>query len=115
MRPPLPPLRGMWFNFIVPTPARFWMHRTPSPLDMIFVRDGKVIHIEADVPPCMDLPCPSYGPDQLSDGVVELGAGQAEALGITVGTPAPITPLEAPPAGNGGQISPVSPSAAARD
>lgn len=96
-RPPLPPLRGMWFNFITPTRARFWMHLTPSPLDMIFIRDGKVIHIEADVPPCMDLPCPSYGPDQLSDGVVELGAGQTRALGIKVGAPAPITTLEAVP------------------
>jgi uncharacterized membrane protein (UPF0127 family) len=88
----------MWFNFITPTRARFWMHLTPSPLDMIFIRDGTVIHIETDVPPCMDLPCPSYGPDQLSDGVVELGAGQAEALGIKVGTAAAITPVEPAPA-----------------
>lgn len=87
MRPPLPPLRGMWFSFDPPAAVKFWMHRTPSPLDMIFVREGRVVAVEADVPPCMDLPCPRYGPDKPIEGVVELGAGQAAALGIRVGTP----------------------------
>ncbi len=99
MRPPLPPLRGMWFPYAPPAPARFWMHRTPEPLDMLFIRDGRVIALESSVPPCMHLPCPSYGPDTPVDGVLELGAGQAAALGITVGTSLRITPLaDAPPA-----------------
>jgi uncharacterized membrane protein (UPF0127 family) len=57
---------------------------------MLFVRDGRVIAIEANAAPCLRLPCPSYGPEAASDGVVELGAGQAAALGIAVGSPAPI-------------------------
>jgi uncharacterized protein len=93
LRPPLPPLRGMWFPYTVPTPARFWMHRTPAPLDMLFIRDAVVVAIEAHTRPCMHLPCPSYGPDQPVDGVVELAAGQAKALGLAVGSPARITPL----------------------
>ncbi|WP_216901200.1 DUF192 domain-containing protein [Synechococcus sp. CCY 9618] len=93
MRPPLPSLRGMWFPYAPPALARFWMHRTPSPLDMLFIRDRRVVAIESAVPPCMQLPCRSYGPDTPVDGVLELGAGQAAALGIAVGTPVRITPL----------------------
>jgi uncharacterized membrane protein (UPF0127 family) len=95
LRPPLPALRGMWFPFDRPTPARFWMHRTPASLDMVFVRDGRVVAIEARTQPCMQLPCRSYGPDEPVDGVIELGAGQAEAKGIGVGTPVRIEPLAA--------------------
>ena len=86
-RPALPPLRGMWFPFDRPQPLRFWMFNTLAPLDMVFVRDSRVLAIEADVPVCPALPCPGYGPSQLSDGVVELRAGEAKRLGITVGDP----------------------------
>ncbi|AFY28422.1 DUF192 domain-containing protein [Cyanobium gracile] len=93
LRPPLPPLRGMWFPYVPPAVARFWMHRTPEPLDMLFIRDGRVIALQSPARPCMNLPCPSYGPDTPVDGVLELAAGQAAVLGITVGTPVRITPL----------------------
>ncbi|MCP9801070.1 DUF192 domain-containing protein [Synechococcus sp. RedBA-s] len=89
-RPPLGPLRGMWFRFDPPEPARFWMHQTITPLDMIFLREGKVIAIEAAAQPCPRLPCRSYGPVEPADGVVELDAGEAARLGFAVGTPAPI-------------------------
>ncbi len=104
LRPPLPPLRGMWFPYAPPAVARFWMHRTPEPLDMLFIRDGRVAALETDVPPCMNLPCRSYGPDTPVDGVLELAAGQAAVLGIGVGTPVRINPLPG-----------ASPSAPARD
>lgn len=97
LRPPLKPLQGMWFNFGSPVLARFWMHRTPAALDMLFIRDGKVVAIEVNTKPCMRLPCPSYGPDEQVDSVVELGAGQAEALGINVGTSARIEWLQPRP------------------
>lgn len=96
LRPALPSLRGMWFDFETPTRARFWMHRTLAPLDMIFLREGKVVAIEAEVPPCQALPCPSYGPEQLIDAVVELGAGQAKVLGIRIGSPARIETIPSP-------------------
>ncbi len=85
-RGPLPPLRGMWFGYKPPAVARFWMHQTPEPLDMLFVSAGRVIAIVAPAAPCPHLPCRSYGPDQAVDGVLEIGAGQAAALGIGVGT-----------------------------
>ena len=84
-RPALPPLRGMWFPFDRPRPLRFWMFNTLAPLDMLFLRDNRVLAIAADVPVCPKLPCPSYGPADPSDGVVELRAGEAGRLGIRPG------------------------------
>jgi uncharacterized protein len=97
LRGPLPPLRGMWFPFSPPSLARFWMHHTLEPLDMLFVRGGRVVAIEAYAAPCLHLPCRSYGPDEPVDGVVELAGGQAEALGIAVGSPVRIEPVTITP------------------
>jgi uncharacterized membrane protein (UPF0127 family) len=63
------------------------------------VQGNRVVAIEAHTQPCLHLPCRSYGPDQSVDGVLELAAGQAEALGITVGSPVRIEAL-------GGQNAP---------
>jgi uncharacterized membrane protein (UPF0127 family) len=92
-RPRLAPLRGMWFPYSTPTPVRFWMHLTPEPLDMLFVRDGRVVTVVAQARPFMHLPCPSYGPGTPVDGVVELAGGEAARLGLKAGTPVTITPL----------------------
>jgi uncharacterized membrane protein (UPF0127 family) len=97
-RPPLPPLRGMWFPYNEPMVLKFWMHQTPAPLDMLFLRSGRVIAIEANATPCPRLPCRSYGPDEPADGVVELAAGEAQRLGLRVGSAAVIRPLAAAPA-----------------
>ena len=93
LRGPLPPLRGMWFPF-EDALLRFWMHRTPEPLDMVFINDNRVIAIEEAATPCPRLPCRSYGPNEPGDGVVELAAGEARRLGIVVGSEAVIRPLK---------------------
>jgi uncharacterized membrane protein (UPF0127 family) len=96
LRPALPPLRGMWFAFSPPEVASFWMHRTLAPLDLIFIANNRILAIEANVPTCANLPCPSYGPDQPVDGVVELGAGEAQRLGLKPGSPVDIRRLPLP-------------------
>jgi uncharacterized membrane protein (UPF0127 family) len=73
---------------------KFWMHRTPAPLDMLFLRSGRVLAIEANAKPCPHLPCRSYGPDEPADGVVELAAGEAARLGLRVGSAARIQELK---------------------
>jgi uncharacterized membrane protein (UPF0127 family) len=93
LRPPLPPGRGMWFAYRPAQVARFWMHRTPNPLDMVFVRGERVIAIQPAARPCPRLPCPSYGPDTPVDGVLELAAGEAARLGLTVDSPLRVVPL----------------------
>ena len=62
---------------------------------MVFVRQERVIAIEAAAAPCMRLPCPSYGPDEPVDGVLELAAGQAARLGLRVGEPLRVELLRA--------------------
>jgi uncharacterized protein len=87
MRTSMPTNHGMAFNFNPPVPARFWMKNTLIPLDMLFVRAGKIKNIQANVPPCKADPCPNYGPDngELIDRVIELNAGEAKKLGLKVG------------------------------
>ena len=96
LRPALPPLRGMWFVFNPPSVAKFWMHRTLAPLDLLFIANTRILAIEANAPICPRLPCPSYGPDVPVDGVVELAAGEAERLGLRVGSPVQIQWLRQP-------------------
>ena len=91
-RPPLPPQRGMWFDFQQVAPISMWMLNTPASLDMVFVRAGAVVAVKARRPPCRAIPCPSYFADRNRDGtpdpvdgVIELGAGEAARLGIDVG------------------------------
>ncbi|MGA1623382.1 MAG: DUF192 domain-containing protein [Synechocystis sp.] len=91
--------RGMLFDFVEPRIARFWMKNTLIPLDMIFLRQGQIKRIIANVPPCNADPCPVYGPLTEVDQVLELNAGQAEALGLTVNQQleiVPIAPADAP-------------------
>lgn len=77
--------RGMLFLFSSPQPIKFWMKNTLIPLDMIFLRDGKVQAIAANVPPCKTATCPTYGPDTESDRVIELRGGTAKEIGLKVG------------------------------
>jgi hypothetical protein len=92
-RPALPPLRGMWFPFKPARPLRFWMLNTIAPLDMVFVHQGVVIAIEAEVPICPALPCKGFGPMADADGVIELGAGEAKRLRIGLGDAVAIEPI----------------------
>jgi hypothetical protein len=91
-RSQLPPERGMLFDFDSPRVARFWMKNTLIPLDMIFLREGKIKAILEQIPPCKSDPCPVYGPWMEVDQVLELGAGQAQNMGIKVGDRLTIRP-----------------------
>jgi uncharacterized protein len=79
--------RGMLFVFSPPRPVSFWMKNTLIPLDMIFVSNGVVKHIGKQIPPCTADPCPSYGPESITDidGVIELRGGRAAELRLKVG------------------------------
>ena len=81
----------MWFDFHRLLNQHVDAEHTAS-LDMVFVREGAVVAVEACRPPCRAIPCPSYFADRDRDGipdpvdgVIELGAGEAARLGIEVG------------------------------
>ncbi len=85
-RSALPDNRGMLFPFDPPKRVSFWMKDVPVALDMVFLREGKVVAITPEVPPCPTLPCPSYGPDnQIIDQVLELRSGRAAEIGLQAG------------------------------
>jgi uncharacterized membrane protein (UPF0127 family) len=81
-------LDGMLFVFPAPGKQNFWMKDMRFPLDLVWINDGKVIDILRNVP----APEPGTSDSQLktysSPGpvthVLELQAGAASQLGITV-------------------------------
>ena len=77
--------RGMLFLFEPSQTVNFWMKNVRIPLDMLFLRDGKVKAIAASVPPCNINPCPTYGSQTAVNQVIELRGGRASELGLKVG------------------------------
>lgn len=71
----------MSFVYAYPRVNKFWMHNTPSPLDIIFCHDGKVSQIHAGEPFSTQM----IGDNKFSDLVIELPYGTADKLGIKVG------------------------------
>jgi len=72
------PDQGMLFVFEREDVHAFWMKNTLVPLDMLWLdSDRRIVHIAADVPPCLADPCPSYGPGSPARYVLELRAGEA--------------------------------------
>jgi uncharacterized membrane protein (UPF0127 family) len=77
------PDQGMLFVFEREDLHSFWMKNTLVPLDMLWLdSQRRVIHIEANVPPCKEDPCPSYGPGIPARYVLELRGGGAAENGI---------------------------------
>lgn len=71
--------QGMLFCFVEEDIHSFWMKNTLIYLDMIWLdRDRRIVHIERNVPPCKEDPCPSYAPSRPGNYVLELGAGGAD-------------------------------------
>jgi len=86
----VPPGHGMYFTFSDKQPVAIWMKDMRIPLDIVWIADGKVIGVNANVPPpasgTPDAQLPKYYPPQLVDRVLELNAGEAQQLGIGVGS-----------------------------
>ncbi|KGF73715.1 hypothetical protein DO97_12935 [Neosynechococcus sphagnicola sy1] len=93
--------QGMLFPFEPAQVVNFWMRNVSISLDMVFLYQGQVKAIAANVPPCQQPSCPTYGPSGLVDQVVELRGGRAAELGLQVGDRLPIEflPLGNTPAG----------------
>ena len=85
--------RGMIFMFDEADHHSFWMKGMEIPIDIIFLRDNTVVTIYENVPPPEN---PSdelilYPPDEPSNRVIELPAGQAAASNIAVGNTLQLT------------------------
>ena len=82
-RPPLADDRGMLFQFPDVAERGFWMHNTPSPLDIIYIDPrGRIVSIARNATPNSDAIIPSNGP---ASGVLELRGGRAAEIGAQPG------------------------------
>lgn len=85
-RPPLTDDRGMLFPFTPARPVAFWMKNTPSPLDIIFLLDGKVVAIARNATTCKSDPCPIYPENGVvADNVLEVRSGLTQEIGLQEG------------------------------
>lgn len=82
-RPPLADDRGMLFQFPTAGEQAFWMKNTPSSLDIIYIApDGRIVSIAKYTTPQSETTYPSRG---AANGVLELNAGRADAIGAKPG------------------------------
>lgn len=79
---------GMLFVIDPPRIPSFWMKGMSFPLDIIWIRNGKIIKIDHGVPVFMQqvVNPPTYQPPSAVDHVLELPAGVAKTLGFKVGS-----------------------------
>ncbi|MDY7023517.1 MAG: DUF192 domain-containing protein [Cyanobacteriota bacterium] len=96
-RTSLPDNRGMLFPFPTPQVVGFWMKDCKISLDMIFIRDGVIQAIQDSAPPCIQDPCPTYGPAVPVDQVIELRGGRSQELGLKPGDRVKIEAINSDP------------------
>lgn len=83
----LPVDRGMLFIHEREEPQAYWMKNTRIALDILYFDDARrLVSQQRDVPPCtLGDRCPPYPSSGPARYVLELNAGQAEALGLRDG------------------------------
>ena len=81
----LHPNHGMLFVFDPQEKVNFWMKKTLIPLDIIFIKNDKIIEIVENVLPCALDKCPLIGSKEKVNFVIELNSGRAKELGFEIG------------------------------
>lgn len=85
--PSLDENEGMLFIFDNPGNYGFWMKDMKFAIDIIFIREGKIVTIYPDVqPPASpeELP-PVYNPEETADKVLEIKGGLSQKYGFQKG------------------------------
>ena len=88
-RKTLPPGSGMLFIYDQPRAVSFWMRNTYIPLDLIFLdQTGIIRHIHRHAIPLDETPIPGAAPGDPRPErrmILEIGGGEADRHGLTVG------------------------------
>lgn len=84
-RTSLPVGHGMLFIFNHKERYPFWMGGMQFPLDFIWMDGNRIVEITKNVPALQDGIAPRITPTVPIDKVLELNAGEADAVGIVVG------------------------------
>lgn len=80
----LPQDQGLLFIFSTPQRYPFWMKNMQFPLDIIFMRDNKIVDFVQDVPAPKsgETNFPIYQPSTEADKVLEINAGLVKKYNI---------------------------------
>ena len=85
----LGPNEGMLFLYPTKSGLSFWMKDMLISIDMIWLDNTQVVHIESKVPyeppGTPDSQLPTYSSPTPANGVLELAAGRAQELGLKIG------------------------------
>ncbi len=86
-RESLAPGTGMLFKFTQAGKYNFWMNEMKFALDFIWVREGKIIQLNANIPPPLkDFPRPETLQARAPvDAVIEVPSGWIKDNGIKIG------------------------------
>jgi len=84
-RSSLPENQGMLFVYGQSAQVSFWMKETLIPLDFVWINEGQVVELTANVQPKDYQPPKTLKPQAQVDTVLEINAGMIEKLGIKVG------------------------------
>jgi len=76
---------GMIFLFNPAQKVGFWMKNMKIPLDMVFIKDQKIVKMYNNVPVCTNVPCPIYPSENEVDTVIELKAGFCQKYHLKTG------------------------------
>jgi len=77
--------QGILFIFGLPSQRSFWMKEMKFPIDIIWLRDGKVVEITENLPPPRGFETPaSVTSKELVDTVLEVNVGFARKYNIKV-------------------------------
>jgi len=95
-RDALKPREAMLFLFEKEGILPIWMKNVRFPLDILWLdRQGTIIHLEENVPPCVTRECPSYYAPVPAAYVLETAAGSIRLYGLEKGHKADLTAFSA--------------------
>lgn len=78
---------GMYFPFDKPDYYAFWMKNMNFPIDIIFLRDNKIVTIFSNVPAPASATdnLPLYQPEEPANAVLEIQSGLSKKYGLVKG------------------------------
>ncbi|MDD9800948.1 MAG: DUF192 domain-containing protein [Deltaproteobacteria bacterium] len=83
----LAPGRGVYFPFEKADLHSFWMKDMHFDIDIIWLRENRIVHMEQRVPHAVPPPPPALTPGAPADAVLEVPAGSAARWGWRIGDP----------------------------